>query len=83
MQEKCGVCPRGFFLNAERLGGGMRLSVGGVVSVSELTDERIVLVTHASGIEVTGRALLLSAFDQRCVEIVGRVLEVRLLYGKN
>lgn len=74
--------PRDFLLKAERAGRGMRLSVGGIVAVAELSEEKIMLVTHSGRVEVAGDGLLLSVFEGRCVEICGRILEVRFAYGK-
>ena len=75
--------PTGFFLNAERGGGGMRLSVGPIVSVSDFTDERVLLVSHGASLEILGNRLSISVFQRRGVEVVGTVREVRFLYGKN
>ena len=81
-KKKAPPLARDFLLKAERSGRGMRLSVGGIVAVSELSEEKIMLVTHSGRIEVGGARLHLSVFEGRCVEICGGVVEVRFSYGK-
>ena len=83
MTKKDARVPNGFFLNAERGGRGMRLSVGPVVSVSDFTDDRILLVSHGASLEILGNGLSISVFQRRGVEVLGAVREVRFLYGKN
>ncbi len=75
--------PTGFFLNAERRGRGMRISIGAVIGVSEFSEERILLVSHGGRIEISGARLSLSVFQGRGVEIFGGVREIRFLYAKN
>lgn len=83
MTAKMMTPPSGFFMNAERVGRGMRMTVGAVVAVSELSDERITLVSHGGRICVTGAKLTLSVFEGRGVEIVGEISEVGFIYAKN
>ena len=81
-EKKLREPPRGFFLNAERSGFGMRISVGCVVSVAELSHESILLVTHGARIGISGPKLSLSVFEGRGVEIHGMVEETKFSYGK-
>ncbi len=83
MTEKKNVPPRGFFFSGERSGGGMRITFGAVVSVSELAGERILLVSHGGKVEISGEGLELTVFEGRAVEVVGAVREVKFIYGKN
>ena len=83
MTEKRTVPPSGFFMNAERAGRGMRMSLGAVVAVSELSPEKITLVSHGGRIRVSGTGLRLSVFEGRGVEIVGEISEVGFAYAKN
>ena len=80
-KQKHGI--RGFFLSAERCTGGMRFTLGPVVSVAELSHERILLSSHGARVEILGERLDLGVFEERAVEVVGRVREVRFDYGKN
>ena len=83
MTEKFSTPSRGFFFNGERTGRGMQITVGAVIAVSEITKEKIVLVSHASRVLIEGEGLELSVFEERAVEIIGKVREVKFLYGKN
>ncbi len=72
-----------FYFKGERQGFGMCVTVGGVIGVGELSDERILLVSHSARLEVGGEGLSLTVLEGRCAQINGRVREMRLLYGKN
>ncbi len=80
---KTKALPSGFFLNAERSIRGMRISLGGVVSVSEFSHETVLLVTHGGKIRICGTGLLLSVFEGRGTEISGKVGGIEFIYGKN
>lgn len=82
-EKKLLTPPSGFFLNAERRGRGMRISVGAVIAVAEFSKERILLVSHGGRIEIGGAELSLSVFQGRGIEILGGVKEIRFLYAKN
>ena len=82
MTENKGCVPSGFFMNAERRGGGLRLTVGAVLSISELSEEKIVLVTHGAKLSVKGSGMNLSVFEGRGVELVGDVTGVEFIYAK-
>ncbi len=77
------VLPRGFFLNGERSSSGMRISFGAVVSVAEFSSEEVLILTHSGRIRVLGSGLLLSVFEGRGIEIVGKVRGLEFLYGKD
>lgn len=75
--------PRGFFLNAERTGGGVRITVGAIIAVKEITESEILLISHGARVRVIGEKLELSVFEERAVEVNGKIREVVFLYGKN
>ena len=54
-----------------------------VVGIRELSRERIVLLSHSGNIEILGGRLSLSIFEDKSVEISGRIVGVELNYGKN
>ena len=61
--------------------GGV-LSVSHVVAVSDFKEDRIELVSKGGRMTVTGEALTLSLFDERSVEIYGRIKGIEIFYGK-
>ena len=61
--------------------GGI-LSVSDVVSVSDFSEERIELLSRGGRMCVTGERLVLSLFEDRAVEIYGKITGIEIQYGK-
>ena len=59
------------------------VQVEGVMGVDELTDSRIVLISHGGRLTVTGQGLVLGILGRGAAEVFGRVEGVGLSYGKN
>ena len=75
--------PRGdFYLSCERSLGGLSLLVGGIIGVSELDDGRTELLSHSGRITVSGRGLKLTIFENKSIEIKGRIEGINFAYGK-
>lgn len=75
--------PRGeFYLSCEKALGGLSLLVGGIIGVSELDDGRTELLSHSGRIIVSGRGLKLTVFENKSVEINGRIEGINFVYGK-
>ena len=62
---------------------GAVLVVMNIVGIRELSRERIVLLSHSGNVVIVGDRLVLSVFEDKSVEIVGRIEGVELKYGKN
>ena len=75
--------PRGdLYLSCERTLGGLSLLVGGIIGVSELDDGRTELLSHSGRIIVSGRGLKLTVFENKSIEIKGRIEGINFAYGK-
>ena len=75
--------PRGdFYLSCERSLGGLSLLVGGIIGVSELDDGRTELLSHSGRVIVSGRGLKLTVFENKSIEIKGRIEGINFAYGK-
>lgn len=61
---------------------GAVISVGGVISVLELSKERISFASHRGKINVLGTSLTLGIYEERRAEVIGRITGVELLYGR-
>ena len=72
----------GFYLSCERVAGGLSLVIGGIVGVSELEDGCTELLTHTGRIMVRGKALRLTTFENKSIEIKGRIEGIFFVYGK-
>ena len=69
-------------LEIRKTSSGAELSVFGVVGVTELTDEVISLASHSGRVDIRGSKLVLSVFENKSVEIYGKIDGVELGYGK-
>ncbi len=63
--------------------GGVRMTVGGVSHVTDLSPNALSLTTEKGGIEITGSSLSLTVFENRIVGISGHIEEIKLRYGKH
>lgn len=59
------------------------ISVVGVVSVTELSRELISLASHLGRVEVRGEELTLSVFENKTVEVSGKITAVEMGYAKH
>ena len=71
-----------FYLSCERAVGGLSLLVGGIIGVSELDEGRTELLSHSGRIIVSGRGLKLTVFENKIIEIKGRIEGINFAYGK-
>lgn len=74
--------PEGFYLACERVSGGVSVIVGGVMCVTDFSPEAVMLAGHTGRISVFGRGLAMSVFENKSIEIKGRVEEIKFAYGK-
>lgn len=61
---------------------GAVVSVGNVVSVAELSESRIELLSRGGRLALCGEGLMLSVFEERTVEIYGKILSIEIQYGR-
>lgn len=73
----------GFYVEAIRTGGGVSIRATGIIGVSELTKNEILLLSHKAKLRVFGEKLVLLTFDSKVVEIRGKIRSVEFIYGKN
>ena len=75
--------PLGFHLEADRSGQGLTIMLSGIIGISDFSDSFIHLKGHGGRIEVIGKNLFISVYENCSVEIVGRVEEILFKYGKH
>ncbi len=56
--------------------------ISGIMSISEMSENEIELVSHSGRVVLLGDSLGVTVLENRSVEIYGRITEVRLTYGK-
>ena len=69
-------------LELKKSGGKCTLILTGVMSVTNLSPEEISLASHSGRVEILGKGLLLSVFENGSLEIKGEIHNVRLGNGK-
>lgn len=72
-----------FHLEANRSRRGLSLLVGGIIGISDFSDESVMLMSHSGRVTVLGRRLSICVYENNTVEISGRVEDINFTYGKN
>ena len=62
---------------------GSSLVITDVVAIEEFNSEKISVLTHKGRIFIHGTRFELSVYENRCVEIFGRILGLEMGYGKS
>ena len=57
--------------------------VTGVVKIASFSDEKVELISHGGRFAVSGEGLSMTVFEDKSVEIFGRISGVELGYAKN
>ncbi len=71
-----------FHLEMERCAGGFSLQVGGVLRIAEYTPTAVRLMCDKFSLSVMGEALSVSLYENKTVEISGKITGVGLKDGK-
>ena len=70
-------------IEIKKSSSGAVLSAVGVVSVTELSRESVSLASHSGRLSIKGAELVLSVFENKTVEVSGRIEGVEMLYAKH
>jgi len=73
----------GFHIDGEKTNEGLSISVGGIIAINEYSENEITLVSHGGRITLRGRRLKLCVYEDKTVEVRGRIEEIIFGYGKN
>lgn len=63
--------------------GGVKMTVVGIRSVSDLSPTFLSIATEKGEIEIRGERLALTVFENQTVGIIGHIGEIKLQYGKH
>lgn len=74
--------PPSFGLEASRTIGGISITLSGVIGISDYSESEITLKSHGGKIILRGRRLMLSIYEDKTAEILGRIEEICFNYGK-
>lgn len=75
--------PSSFYLEGERSASGMSIIFGGVIGISDYSEEKASLTSHAGRIHISGSGITLSIYENKTVEIVGKIEEIRFEYARS
>ena len=70
-------------LEIRKTSSGAALSVVGIISVTALSGEFISLASHSGRLDIRGSSLVLSVFENKCVEVSGKIESLEMGYGKH
>ena len=71
-----------FHIEVDKYRTGISISVSGVKRINEFSDALIRLRITSFSLEVVGAGLCMTVFEDKNVEIIGKISEVRFLYDK-
>lgn len=72
-----------FHLELDKILLGFSLSVSGAEGISAFSDTEITVRLSSFSLRVTGKGLGMSVFEERRVEIIGKIMGVAILYGQS
>ena len=72
-----------FRMEAARCPKGMTLIFSGIIAVEEFDSEKVFLKSHGSKIEINGKRLDITVFENNDMEVVGKIEGINFHYGKN
>ena len=82
--EKIPMSPHSpFHLEIDRVRGGISVLCGGIIGINDFSEERIELSSHGGRIVIRGKSLGATVYEHGSCEVLGRVVGVDFVYGKN
>ena len=72
-----------FRMEGERCPRGICLRFAGIIGINEFSDNLIEINNHSGRVLISGKRLRVVVFENKQVEINGRVETVEFSYGKN
>ena len=71
-----------FHIEADGGGGLLSVLVSGVVGIGDFSDKEIKLITKRESLKISGDGIKLSVFEQKTVEITGKVENISICLKK-
>ena len=78
-----GLLSSPLYITAGKSRSEMTIAFAGILSVTELSTEHIEINTASGTVSILGKNLRLSVFENKTVEVLGRVEEVSFGYGRS
>ncbi len=77
------ILPDNFHIELDKTSRGISFSCGGVKGVTELSDSEVKLRLSEFSLLVCGKKLSITVFEGNSIEIIGKISEVKFIYGKS
>ena len=77
------ILPDNFHVEVDKTSRGLSLSCSGVRGISELSDTEIKIKLSDFSLLICGKGLVITVFEERSIEIIGTLSEVKFVYGKS
>ncbi len=71
--------PANFHIEIDRSKDGLSLSVAGVYSIVDFSEENVILRVKKGRVLVSGTGLSIAVYENKTVEISGRITEVKFV----
>lgn len=71
-----------FHAELDKTIAGFSFSCSGVVGISEFSDTEIIVKLSSFSLRILGKGLYMSVFEEKRVEIIGKIAGVNVLYGQ-
>ena len=71
--------PRTFHIEADRVGDGISVSVSGVISILDFSEEAAVLKLRRGRMKISGGGLAVAVYENKIVEISGKISGMEFL----
>ena len=62
---------------------GMSVILYGIISIKDFSGEEVLMRSAGFNIKISGTGLTLSVYENKSVEIFGKILNMELIYDKN
>ena len=77
---KTSVVP--FHIEADKVGGSFSISCSGVNGIKEFSNKEIRIDAPLFSLVLVGERLRMVVLENKCVEIIGKISDVRFIYDK-
>lgn len=76
------ILPSDFHIELDRTPRGLSLSCSGVKGITEFSESAVSIRLSEFSVLICGNKLLITVFEEKSIEIIGKIREVKFLYGK-
>ena len=68
-----------FYFELSKRGKISSAVIGGVIGILDFSDKNVFLATHSGRINISGERLNVTIFENKTIQITGKIAEIRLV----